>query len=100
MNAVALAISSCWWNRLEGWRHVQVTAQRTRQDYAKILPWLVDEVYPHVEYIRRHRPLPGGAAESRCRERTKRWARSAESRCLKNYRGGRVPPAPRVPRRR
>jgi hypothetical protein len=31
---------------------VQVTAQRTRQDYAKILPWLVDEVYPPVEYIR------------------------------------------------
>ena len=28
-----------------------MTAQRTRQEDAKIVPWLVDEVYPHVEYI-------------------------------------------------
>ncbi len=31
---------------------MEVTAQSTRQDYAKIVRWLVDEVYPHVEYIR------------------------------------------------
>ena len=37
---------------LAGWRHVEVTAQRTMQDYAKIVRWLVDEVYPHAEYIR------------------------------------------------
>src|SRR5258708_24936082 len=37
---------------LAGWRHVEVTAQRTRQDYAKVVCWLVDEVYPHAEYIR------------------------------------------------
>ena len=37
---------------LAGWRHVEVTEQRTRQDYAKVVRWLVDEVYPHAEYIR------------------------------------------------
>ncbi len=37
---------------LAGWRHVEVTQQRTKQDYAQIVRWLVDEVYPHVEYIR------------------------------------------------
>ncbi len=35
-----------------GWRHVEVTEQRTMQDYAKVVRWLVDEVYPHAEYIR------------------------------------------------
>jgi hypothetical protein len=34
------------------WRHVEVTAQRTMQDYAKIVRWLVDFIYPHAEYIR------------------------------------------------
>ncbi len=34
------------------WRHVEVTEQRTMQDYAKVVRWLVDEVYPHAEYIR------------------------------------------------
>jgi len=29
-----------------------VTAQRTMQDYAKIIRWLVDSVYPQAEYIR------------------------------------------------
>ncbi len=37
---------------LAGWRHVEVTEQRTMQDYAKVVRWLVDEVYPHTEYIR------------------------------------------------
>lgn len=37
---------------LAGWRHVEVIAQRTMQDYAKIVRWLVDEVYPYAEYIR------------------------------------------------
>jgi hypothetical protein len=37
---------------LAGWRHVEVTAQRTMQDYAQVVRWLVDEVYPHAEYIR------------------------------------------------
>jgi hypothetical protein len=35
-----------------GWRHVAVTEQRTMQDYAKVVRWLVDEVYPQAEYIR------------------------------------------------
>jgi hypothetical protein len=37
---------------LAGWRHVEATKQRTMQDYAKVVRWLVDEVYPHAEYIR------------------------------------------------
>jgi hypothetical protein len=37
---------------LAGWRHVEVTAQRTMQDYAQVVRWLVDEVYPQAEYIR------------------------------------------------
>jgi len=34
------------------WRHVEVTEQRTMQDYARVVRWLVDEVYPQAEYIR------------------------------------------------
>ena len=37
---------------LAGWRHVEVTEQRTKQDYARILRWLVDEMYPQVDSIR------------------------------------------------
>ncbi len=37
---------------LAGWRDVEVTEQRTMQDYAKVVRFLVDEVYPHAEYIR------------------------------------------------
>jgi hypothetical protein len=37
---------------LAGWRHVEVTAQRTMQDYAKVVRWLVDEVYPQASSIR------------------------------------------------
>jgi hypothetical protein len=37
---------------LAGWRHVEVTARRTMQDYAHVVRWLVDEVYPQAEYIR------------------------------------------------
>ncbi len=33
---------------LARWRHVEVTAQRTMQGYARIVCWLVDEVYPHT----------------------------------------------------
>ena len=35
-----------------GWRHVAVTAQRTMEDFAHQLKWLVDERYPHAEMIR------------------------------------------------
>jgi len=31
---------------------VEVTAQRTMQDYERRVRWLVDSVYPHAEYIR------------------------------------------------
>lgn len=47
-NAVARATCS-------GWRLMEVTAQRTMDDYAKVVRWLVDEIYPHAEYIRRGR---------------------------------------------
>ncbi len=31
---------------------MEVTAQRTMRDYAQVIRWLVDEIYPHAEYIR------------------------------------------------
>jgi DDE superfamily endonuclease len=35
-----------------GWRHVQVTAQRTKLDFAHAMQWLVDEGYPDATGIR------------------------------------------------
>lgn len=35
-----------------GWRRVEVTKQRTRQDFAHQMQWLVDERYPAAEVIR------------------------------------------------
>jgi hypothetical protein len=52
-NAVARAICSSWWNRLSGWRHVEVTEQRTSA--ATTLGscgFLVNEVYPHASSMR------------------------------------------------
>lgn len=37
---------------LAGYRHVKVTAQRTQQDFAHCMQWLVDEAYPEAEVIR------------------------------------------------
>ena len=37
---------------LAGWRHVEVTTQRSMQDYARVVRFLVDEVYAQAEYIR------------------------------------------------
>ncbi len=37
---------------LTGWRHVEMTEQRTKIDYAHCIQWLVDQVYPSAEYIR------------------------------------------------
>jgi hypothetical protein len=37
---------------LAGRRHVQVRQQRTQQDFAHGMQWLVDEVYPQAETIR------------------------------------------------
>ena len=36
----------------QGWRHVAVTEQRTRQDFARQMRWLVDEAYPEAEVVR------------------------------------------------
>lgn len=36
---------------LAGWRHVAVTAQRTKHDYAECLRYLVEERYPKAERI-------------------------------------------------
>ena len=35
-----------------GWRHVAITQQRTMQDFAQEMRWLVDEAYPDVPVIR------------------------------------------------
>ena len=37
---------------LEGWRHVQVTARRTKPDFAHCMRELVDVHFPHAESIR------------------------------------------------
>lgn len=37
---------------LRGWRHVAVTEQRTMQDFARQMQWLVDDAYPEAERIR------------------------------------------------
>lgn len=37
---------------LAGFRHVQMTLRRTRQDWAHCMKWLVDEAYPDAELIR------------------------------------------------
>lgn len=36
---------------LAGWRHVEVTQRRTKQDYAKQMKYLVDVRYPDAEWI-------------------------------------------------
>jgi DDE superfamily endonuclease len=35
-----------------GWRHVEVTEQRTMQDFARQMKWLVDEAFPEAERVR------------------------------------------------
>ena len=35
-----------------GWRHVAITRQRTMQDFAHQMRWLVDEVYSEIYVIR------------------------------------------------
>lgn len=35
-----------------GWRHLEVTAQRTTQDFAHQMKWLVDVAYPQAEVVR------------------------------------------------
>ena len=35
-----------------GWRHVEVTQRRTKQDFAQQMKWLVDKRYPKAEVIR------------------------------------------------
>jgi len=37
---------------LRGWRHVHVTARRTRQDYARCVRALVEDDYPKAKKIR------------------------------------------------
>lgn len=37
---------------LAGWRHVEVTQRRTKKDWAHMMQWLVDEVYPEAKCIR------------------------------------------------
>lgn len=35
-----------------GWRHAEITDQRTKLDFAQQMKWLVDEKYPEVEIVR------------------------------------------------
>ena len=35
-----------------GWRHLAITQQRTMQDFALQMRWLVDEAYPEVPVVR------------------------------------------------
>ena len=35
-----------------GWRHLAITQQRTMQDFARQMRWLVDEDYPDAPVIR------------------------------------------------
>ena len=35
-----------------GWRHVAITQQRTMQDFAHQMQWLVDDGYPDVPVVR------------------------------------------------
>ncbi len=37
---------------LAGWRHVAITEQRTMQDFAHQMRWLVDEAYPDAPVVR------------------------------------------------
>ena len=37
---------------LAGWRHVEVTQRRTKEDFAHQMRWLVDEAYPDVAVVR------------------------------------------------
>ena len=36
---------------LVGWRHVEVTERRTAKDFAEVLRWLVEDVYPEAERV-------------------------------------------------
>jgi hypothetical protein len=36
---------------LAGWRHVMVTERRTAKDFAEVLRWLAEDVYPGAEQI-------------------------------------------------
>jgi hypothetical protein len=37
---------------LRGYRHIIPTDRRTKQDYARVIEWLVDEAYPEADVIR------------------------------------------------
>ena len=37
---------------LAGWRHVEVTQRRTKEDFAHQMRWLVDEAYPDIAVVR------------------------------------------------
>ena len=36
---------------LAGWRHVMVTERRTAKDFAEVLRWLAEDVYPEAERV-------------------------------------------------
>src|SRR5215207_3888727 len=36
---------------LAGWRHVEVTDRRTAKDFAEVVRWLAEDVYPEAEAV-------------------------------------------------
>lgn len=47
-----LAFFTSFTGNLSGYRHIEVTARRTAQDYARQLQWLADVRYPNAKKIR------------------------------------------------
>jgi len=50
--AMAPATCSCFFQPLASWRHVEVTEQRTKRDFAYRMKDLVDVHFPEAEVIR------------------------------------------------
>ena len=60
-----------------GWRHVEVTEQRTAVDFAHQMRWLVDEAYPHTETIRLVLDISTLTSRARCTMLSSRPKRGA-----------------------
>ena len=66
-----------------GWRHVEVTAQRPRPDFARQMKWLVDEQYPEAEVMRvvvdnLNPHKPGALYETFAPAEAHRWCQQLE----------------------
>ena len=86
---------------LGGWRHVEVTERRTKEDFAHQMRWLVDEAYPEVQMVRvvldnlnthRRAPLYEAFPAREARRIAKRleFSLHSQARQLAEYGGDRV----------